>query len=219
MKRVIIVSVLFFGMTATAKDQPLNPADFPLTVRVVSYAERIEEGATHTKCEDTSIPGPYDKTAACHTTTDKTTYRDIQLEMGTLAYAASCFCEALTLGEYKARWKDEKNLEILSTDKKGILKSHRYKILSAKQIVRPTTGTTGQVPCAGSRATVDVSSVPAGAEITVDGQFRGSTPSSLELSDGDHTVVVQRRSFKVWERSVRITGGKITLTAELDKAE
>ena len=66
-------------------------------------------------------------------------------------------------------------------------------------------------------AKLDVSSTPAGADIEIDGAFAGSTPSSLSLSSGDHMVAVKKSGYKAWERKIKITGGNINLTAELEK--
>ena len=66
-------------------------------------------------------------------------------------------------------------------------------------------------------AKLAVSSTPAGADIEIDGSFAGSTPSSLSLSTGEHTVAVKKNGYKAWERKIKITGGNINLTAELEK--
>jgi hypothetical protein len=66
-------------------------------------------------------------------------------------------------------------------------------------------------------AKLDVSSTPAGADIEIDGAFAGSTPSSLSLSSGDHTVAVKKNGYKAWERKIKITGGNINLAADLEK--
>jgi hypothetical protein len=68
-------------------------------------------------------------------------------------------------------------------------------------------------------AKLDVSSTPVGADIEIDGAFAGSTPSSLSLSTGDHTVVVKKNGYKAWERKIKITGGNVNLAAELEKIQ
>lgn len=60
-------------------------------------------------------------------------------------------------------------------------------------------------------------SSPAGADINVDGDFMGNTPSSIELAAGDHTISVTRAGYKDWSRTVKVTGGEISLNAELEK--
>src|SRR5882724_6868965 len=66
-------------------------------------------------------------------------------------------------------------------------------------------------------AKLAVSSTPAGADIEIDGAFAGSTPSSLSLGNGEHMVAVKKSGYKSWERKIKITGGNVNLTAELEK--
>jgi hypothetical protein len=62
-----------------------------------------------------------------------------------------------------------------------------------------------------------IESVPPGADIEVDGSFVGSTPSDLEIGDGEHMILVRKTGFKEWNRKLRINGAsKVRLTAELE---
>ena len=72
---------------------------------------------------------------------------------------------------------------------------------------------------AASSAKVDVSSEPSGADIEVDGAFAGSTPSTLELAQGEHVIGVKKSGYQPWERKIKITGGSIRLSAELEKIQ
>lgn len=66
---------------------------------------------------------------------------------------------------------------------------------------------------------VVVKSNPDGAEITVDGKFMGTTPSTLRLPPGEHTVKIEKSSYKEWNRSVTLSaGGDITIDATLEKS-
>jgi hypothetical protein len=218
-KHAAFAAVFVFTLFSFAKDQEVNPADFPLAVRVVSFTMHTEtDGQAKVQCEDTSIPGPYDKTAECKTSQPSTTYRDLKVQIGKIEYQARCICPAVPPGEYRGRWKDAGHLEILSPDKQGMLKPHRYAIVSANQVaVHPeeSASQNAPIPC-GSAATVDIVSTPTGAEIKIDGLFAGSTPSSLELSQGDHAIVIEKRGYKKWERNAKIAGGKVSIVAELD---
>jgi CRISPR/Cas system-associated exonuclease Cas4 (RecB family) len=71
-------------------------------------------------------------------------------------------------------------------------------------------------PETGENTTVAVTSQPAGADIEVDGSFMGSTPSSIELASGEHVVVLRKRGFKAWERRLRLTGGRISVNADME---
>jgi hypothetical protein len=67
-------------------------------------------------------------------------------------------------------------------------------------------------------ATVIVKSTPPGADINVDGKFMGNTPSTIQLTPGDHVVEVAKEGLRPWQRGMTITaGGNITIDATLDK--
>ncbi len=64
---------------------------------------------------------------------------------------------------------------------------------------------------------INVASTPDGADIEIDGSFVGNTPSIVELAAGEHVVVVKKSGYKSWERKLKVTGGEVKLTAELEK--
>lgn len=67
-------------------------------------------------------------------------------------------------------------------------------------------------------AKLHVESTPPGADIEVDGSFVGNTPSDVQVTEGDHSVVVKKAGFKDWERMLKVRGGSsVNLTAELEK--
>jgi hypothetical protein len=63
--------------------------------------------------------------------------------------------------------------------------------------------------------TVTISSMPAGAEIYIDENFVGNTPSTVNVPTGKHSITVKKQGFQNWARAVATSGGAITLTAEL----
>ena len=57
------------------------------------------------------------------------------------------------------------------------------------------------------------------AEVTVDGNFVGTTPLEIKLEAGSHRVVVRKRGFRDWTKDVQIMdGGKQALWADLEEA-
>ena len=64
---------------------------------------------------------------------------------------------------------------------------------------------------------VSVASTPEGADIEIDGSFVGNTPSSIDVAPGDHQVAVKKSGYKDWTRKLKVSGGDITLNAELEK--
>jgi hypothetical protein len=68
-----------------------------------------------------------------------------------------------------------------------------------------------------SAARLEIASTPVGADIEIDGNFVGSTPSSIQLNPGEYTVSVKKTGYAGWERKVKIIGGDVNLVAELEK--
>lgn len=69
-------------------------------------------------------------------------------------------------------------------------------------------------------STVIVKSTPAGGDVTLDGRFVGSTPSTLQLKPGDHTIVVEKDGFVVWKRTLTVrSGGIVNVDARLEAAK
>ena len=73
-------------------------------------------------------------------------------------------------------------------------------------------------PVQATTVQIAVSSTPDGADIEIDGGFVGNTPSSIETTPGDHLVLIHKKGFKDWERKVKVSGGSISLRADLDAA-
>lgn len=68
-------------------------------------------------------------------------------------------------------------------------------------------------------AKIKMTSTPSGADIEVDGGFVGNTPSEITLTAGDHNVSIRKSGFKPWERKIKVTGGDISLNAELERIQ
>ncbi len=66
------------------------------------------------------------------------------------------------------------------------------------------------------KANFSVASNPSGADIEVDGSFAGSTPSTLQLSSGEHEISIKKKGFQAWTRKMKVTGGSININADLE---
>ncbi|MFZ0959978.1 MAG: PEGA domain-containing protein [Terriglobia bacterium] len=65
---------------------------------------------------------------------------------------------------------------------------------------------------------VAVSTVPDGADISVDGNFVGSAPATLKLAAGKHVISVGQQGYKAWSRELSVLpGSSVTLKAALEK--
>jgi PEGA domain len=65
-------------------------------------------------------------------------------------------------------------------------------------------------------ASLIVESTPPGADIEVDGNFVGNTPSTVSAAPGSHEISVKKKGFATWSRKMSVTGGSVHLSAELD---
>ena len=68
-----------------------------------------------------------------------------------------------------------------------------------------------------SQVTLSIDSTPPGAEIDVDENFVGSTPSTVPVALGSHEITVRKKGFTSWTRKMNVTGGNVYLNAELDR--
>jgi len=67
-----------------------------------------------------------------------------------------------------------------------------------------------------TQANLIIESAPPGADIEVDGNFVGSTPSTVNVAAGSHTITVKKKGFAGWTRTLNVNGGSIHLSADLD---
>lgn len=79
----------------------------------------------------------------------------------------------------------------------------------------PTVATA--IPAVSIQAMLAIDSAPAGADIEVDGGFVGNTPSTVTLTPGSHQIVLKKKGFTDWTKTLNVTGGNIHLNAELEK--
>jgi hypothetical protein len=83
----------------------------------------------------------------------------------------------------------------------------------------PAQQSQAQSPTPSTKASIAVESKPSGADIEIDGAYVGSTSSIIELSPGSHQVVIKKKGFADWSKTLTVTGGTIHLNAELEPAK
>ncbi len=71
-------------------------------------------------------------------------------------------------------------------------------------------------PPAAAQASLAIESTPGGADIEIDGAFVGNTPSTISVAPGSHQIVLKKKGFVDWSRTLNVTGGTIHLNAELE---
>jgi hypothetical protein len=90
---------------------------------------------------------------------------------------------------------------------------------SASPAATPNAGpaeTSSVSPDQGAAAELEVSSTPDGADIEIDGNFVGSTSSTVGVAAGPHLVSVKKAGFKPWERKITVSSGHIKIDATLE---
>jgi hypothetical protein len=85
-----------------------------------------------------------------------------------------------------------------------------------------SAATSGANAAAASQAVSQVSlfSSPDGADILIDGKYMGSTPSTIPLTGGEHSIAIEKAGYKRWQRSLTAApNGKVTVSAQLEKVQ
>ncbi len=86
----------------------------------------------------------------------------------------------------------------------------------------PGSAAPSATPPAGPEATasVQLSSDPTGAEITIDGNYVGDTPSLIKMKPGTHSIKIAKSGYQPWVRSIEIVAGESrNIAAELEPAK
>jgi len=74
-------------------------------------------------------------------------------------------------------------------------------------------------PCSAAFAYTQISTDPAGAEITIDGNYAGNTPSLIKLAPGTHPIQLTMKGYQTWVRSIETAAGESrTIAADLQPA-
>lgn len=68
------------------------------------------------------------------------------------------------------------------------------------------------------QASVSIESTPAGADIEVDNDFVGTTPSTVNIGPGSHSITIKKKGFANWSRKMNVSGGSLHVNAELEAA-
>lgn len=102
----------------------------------------------------------------------------------------------------------------------GDLKLDIAKFQPAAPVPQNSVASSQDPNLSSSSAKLQIESTPPGADIEVDGNFVGSTPSDIQVTEGDHAVVVKKSGFKNWERKMKSSAGNsVHINAELEKAD
>lgn len=77
-------------------------------------------------------------------------------------------------------------------------------------------GDTPAPSAAATQASLTVNSSVPGADIEVDGNFVGNTPSTVSVTPGHHTITVKKKGYADWDREMNVAGTDVHLHADLE---
>lgn len=103
-------------------------------------------------------------------------------------------------------------------------KGHEFNVYTSggvrlnRSLLEQGSDTSGGSTSAGYSSSVAVTSIPTGAEIQIDGNFVGSTPTSVPVVHGNHVITVRKPGYSTWQRTIQVSGGTITVAAELARS-
>lgn len=66
-------------------------------------------------------------------------------------------------------------------------------------------------------ATLEFWSSPSGANVYLDGQLVGKTPSSYTIAPGEYTITMRKQNFGTWQRKLQVTNGKRRIAGYLEQ--
>jgi len=93
-------------------------------------------------------------------------------------------------------------------------------VTSVRTIARRCTATgeasASPVAAPDSGAQLRISSTPTDANIEIDGNFVGNTPSSVGVAAGQHQLAVKKSGYKSWEKKITVSSGQVKVDAVLE---
>jgi hypothetical protein len=125
--------------------------------------------------------------------------------------------DILLPGAYKAKI-EKRDMEICEPKDNGNCREVKFFVIAATTTVQAEKSA-NKTNDPATQASVAIDSTPSNADIEVDGAFVGNTPSTVPLAAGSHQIVVKKKGFVEWNRTIAVNGGAIHLNAELEQVE
>jgi len=97
--------------------------------------------------------------------------------------------------------------------RRGIGNSVTIMVESIRMIAKRCTANPEAAPVSGAQ--LYISSTPTDADVEIDGNFVGSTPSTVGVAAGQHQLVVKKSDYKPWEKKITVTSGQMRVNAVL----
>ena len=133
---------------------------------------------------------------------------------------------AYSVNKQKVGSKNEQSMaEAIAKHLKDFVESKSGKEILSARASEPTMAQPETAPEDSSQAepamppaSIVVKSTPPGCDINIDGKYMGSTPSTIQLTPGDHLVSIEKENLTPWQRTMTVTsGGSSNIDATLVK--
>ncbi len=108
---------------------------------------------------------------------------------------------------------DVRNLEVRGSE--VIILSSDYMPDELQQAREDCRAATRKPTVQADTAQIEIASTPPGTDIELDGKFIGSTPSSVKVPSGEHTVKLSKNGYSPWERKITTLAGTVRISPEL----
>ncbi len=203
-----------------------------LTIKVVNASARHfvthASGGSNTNCSFT------DSNASCQTYNSdfdwKHTEKTMLVEASDgRAYTISCTanfrwskCMELRAGDEFSASLSKEGMSVFYKDGKGKDREQLYVVVGSEEIHSraETTLNAADAPRGAEFGRASVTSTPLGADILVDGNFAGNTPSTISLASGEHVVTISAKGYREWKRELAVSrGSEVSLSATLESAQ
>ena len=219
MKRFFLLAILMFSALFAFASR--NPADYPLKVHILQ-----QNWASHNNYRN-EFKG----------TGRGNIWEGDSIHAFDYSYECSFGVRRTARNQpYLAKWKQSNlRLELLAPQ---IGKENKYQECTLKTTVHDGVYILGQggitemsqveykdwkakrqeksiVPGSSAVSRLAIDSTPGSAEIEIDGDFMGNTPSTLELNPGEHHIAVRKAGYRAWEKTIKLTAGEVTVNADL----
>jgi hypothetical protein len=86
-------------------------------------------------------------------------------------------------------------------------------VMAASCVSVKESGTKVSAPPPPPTTSVAFHSSPNNAEVSVNGEFRGTAPVTLHLAAGTHKVVLMLEGYRTWQRDLTVVAGNDTRVA------
>jgi PEGA domain len=108
---------------------------------------------------------------------------------------------------------DVRNLQVRGSE--VIILSSDYMPDELQQAREDCRAATRKPTVQADTAQIEIASTPPGTDIELDGKFIGSTPSSVKVPSGEHTVKLSKNGYSPWERRITTLAGTVRISPEL----